>query len=136
MTVPLRSGLAAAGRRLDRTIRAQGQGSTVCGDRTVCYTGAAKVRRSVALHRVTCIHIRRSGDATRRARRHRRSLIQLSAVRMKKKTVEKKQLCKTPIMQNADYGPARKGLQNLFKFGCTPRCGDKPESRECDSDQV
>ena len=46
MTVPLRSGLAAAGRRLDRTIRAQGQGSTVCGDRTVCYTGAAKVRRS------------------------------------------------------------------------------------------
>ena len=49
MTVPLRSGLAAAGRRLDRTIRAQGQGSTVCGDRTVCYTGAAKVRRS---HRV------------------------------------------------------------------------------------
>ena len=35
MTVPLRSGLAAAGRRLDRTIRAQGQGSTVCGDRTV-----------------------------------------------------------------------------------------------------
>ena len=133
MTVPLRSGLAAAGRRLDRTIRAQGQGSTVCGDRTV--TPARRKCGEVALHRLLA-YIRRSGDATRRARRHRRSLIQLSAVRMKKKTVEKKQLCKTPMMQNADYGPARKGLQNLFKFGCTPRCGEKPESRECDSDQV
>ena len=48
MTVPLRSGLAAAGRRLDRTIRAQGQGSTVCGDRTV--TPARRKCGEVALH--------------------------------------------------------------------------------------
>ena len=56
MTVPLRSGLAAAGRRLDRTIRAQGQGSTVCGDRTV--TPARRKCGEVALHTVTvtCIH--------------------------------------------------------------------------------
>ena len=76
MTVPLRSGhgsgLAAAGRRLDRTIRAQGAGAGLDRAATGPFTGAAKCGE-VALHTAYLhTHGERAGDATRRARRHRR----------------------------------------------------------------
>ena len=102
MTVPLRSGLAAAGRRLDRTIRAQGQGSTVCGDRTV--TPARRKCGEVALH--SSVHpYGVGGDATRRARRHRRSLIHIV-----RGPYEKEDGGEKTTMQNTYY--AKRGLRS------------------------